>query len=1192
MNTNSGIDLQEKINLIYNLVYNKLDDDCFKISKIDVKNIKIDDIKIGLKHKEINKEIFKYLIKGKFQIISHNKKDLTTILKRFSDSFTFDLHIQPYLPKSTIDSILSNRDSLFSYILSELVINNATTHILLPITNIDVKFKHISNLLKTFNLYDFYNDQINDDIISNIFSIRLKENFKKGITLENILFDKTVNYKHLFFQIIHTLAVIQKVHPTFQHNNLSISNVLVYLKSDRKNRKYKFNNDYFELLDTNMEIKIFNFDLADTKDFPQKNRTQNAYYDLYTFFKSMYKYNKFDNVDSETTKFLERVFLKEYKKKDTVKELFKPMDLLEDPYFRSLKINTNVEKKSSKHKYMKNHSKNKYNRISIDENMFMTNLESDARSILGFQEELNTEKKYKRKEVTKKRSKIMKRSIKKNNQTGGNYEQDSGSSKKQSSPYQTGNNYEQVGGSSRQQSAPYKNVKNNPFLSNDARSTYSKRKDETPPPREPPILAEQKIYDRPARSEGPVLPQAYPPAHIPVPNPYYPHTNPQYAYGYKPNQIPVQKYYNITLSNPVGNHTTVNQVFEDMLPGDTREYTLQSTFERKQLTNYLRSLILETGDGEEMSISPSDKKSLLSYIRLLELNPYNISKNPYLSLSKGFLLYNSAYPIRYNQDKNHLSIAKRALGINVRIYELSEGAFRSNELNDQIDKYNFDVWREIEYYNYVREEIIKKKICQNFTGIYLYTLDSTSRIDYNKLDLIKYKNQPKESLEREIENYKKINNLHHIDPLQFLILNSYGMQKKSFSDGNKEIFEVSEQSGRNIAKYLFKNKYMVLTPGTRNEYKWTKTGIKFLEERGYYKLVDETNRPLEGKIVTSGEIKLLANIVGKQDLTASTTKSLIVLTEAPNNNILKWASPLSESFGAVKKMIETGYHTPDVWRSILFQMVYTCAVLQEKHILFHKFSLENNFFVKDLYSNPEKKGHWIYKVDEFDFYVPNYGYLLMFDSKYVDIEEYEGNAKYNTVTTNPPQQFKINSDTLFDDKNNFPTNTNYENLILNDFKRLINPDNFNINLEKIGGEHPDQTILDLLRNMYNNTTNLTKIRDYLKIYFYDFMNNRIGTSLTKEEKDNLPLIRNANYRVGELVAYDKRYDEYTWAVIINTNIGGARRLVEIIDLNGVTLNVSPYRLHKYPKGETIKQKTKNGVNYDSNFTIETYNIDN
>ena len=280
---------------------------------------------------------------------------------------------------------------------------------------------------------------------------------------------------------------------------------------------------------------------------------------------------------------------------------------------------------------------------------------------------------------------------------------------------------------------------------------------------------------------------------------------------------------------------------------------------------------------------------------------------------------------------------------------------------------------------------------------------------------------------------------------------------------------------------------------------------------------------MKEKVVNSGEIKLLANIVGKQDLTVSTSKSLIALTEAPNSNILKWASPLSESFGAVKKMIETGYHTPDVWRSILFQMVYTCAVLQEKHILFHKFSMENNFFVKDLYSNPEKRGHWIYKVDQYEFYVPNYGYLLMFDSKYVDIEEYEGNARYNNNRNDTDQQFKINSDTLYGnarDKNNYPAGNIYKNLILNDFKRIINPDNFNINLEKIGGEKPDQTIIDLLRRLHNEN-GLVNIRDYLGKYFPEMLNNRIGTLLSKEEKENLLLIRNLNFRVGELVAYDE-----------------------------------------------------------------------
>ena len=1191
MNINSGSNLDEKINLIYNFIYNKIDNSCFKISKINVKNIKINDVKIGLEYRDINKETFKGLKKGNFQLINHDTKTMITFLKRFSDNFTIDIIIQPFLSGVKQESLLENRDALFSYLLSELVLNKKTTGIRLPIINFDVKFDHIEELLRTFNLYNYYNDLKNNDIIGEVFSLRIKENFQNGITLDKLLDEKQVNYKHLFFQLIHILATIQKEYPTFVHNSLTIRNIFVYISTEKGNKKFKFDNNFYELLDTDLEIKLFNFHSAETKEFP-KSKKFNSYFDLYTFFKSLYKMTSFSDCDSETLEFLERVFLKEYKKKTEIKELFKPSKLLKDEYFQPLVINK-TEKKSSQQKYMKNYSKNKYNRILDNDNIFITNLESDTRSLLGHQTALDSEKKYKRNEVNKKSSKRLVRKLKKSNQVGGY-------NVKPIEEVDDQKVLDQEGGSFRQQSAPYKTVKNNPFLSNDAKDTFNKRKEEKPMPKEPAILAEQKVYERPEKSQGPVLPQVYPPAHIPVPNPYYPHTNPQYAYGYKPNQIPVQKYYNITLSNPVGNHTTINRVLEDMLPGDDRVYTLQSTFERKQLTNYLRSLILDDRDGEELSISPGNKRTLLSYIRLLELNPYNINSNPYLSLSKGFLLYNSAYPIRYDQDKNNLSVAKKALGVNVRIYELSEGAIRSKELNDSIDSYNFDVWREMQYYNYVREEIIKKKVCPNFTGIYLYTIDSTSRIDYSKLDLIKYKNQPKEALEKEIKNIKKINDLHHIDPLQFLILNSYGMQKKTLPGKGKEIFEVSEESGRNIAKYLNKNKYMILTPGTRNQYTWTKVGLKFLDERGFYRLVDETNRPIEGKKVTSGEIKLLANIIGKQDLTESSSKSLIALTEAPNSNILKWASPLSESFGAVKKMIETGYHTPDIWRSILFQMVYTCAVLQEKHILFSKFSLENNFFIKDLYSNPEKRGHWIYKVGEFDFYVPNYGYLLMFDSKYADIVEYEGNPVYNTDRDSTGRQYKINSDILFknsqnENKNNFTDSNNgviYENIILNDFKRLINPDNFNINLEKIGGEQPDQDILRLLRRMFNEG-GFRNIRDYLGRFFPEMMNNRIGTLLNKEEKENLTVIRDLNFKVGELVAYDEGYDQYKWVIIIQLNVGSRGRLVKIIDsAGGASRDVGPFRLYKYPQNETIKQNTNNGVNYDSNFTIETYNIDN
>jgi len=69
-----------------------------------------------------------------------------------------------------------------------------------------------------------------------------------------------------------------------------------------------------------------------------------------------------------------------------------------------------------------------------------------------------------------------------------------------------------VGGFDKTIKPPYKSEKNTPFLTNDERSTFKKRSAENPP-REPPILMEQTIYD--TSKSKPPAPQV-PPAYIPV----------------------------------------------------------------------------------------------------------------------------------------------------------------------------------------------------------------------------------------------------------------------------------------------------------------------------------------------------------------------------------------------------------------------------------------------------------------------------------------------------------------------------------------------------------------------------------------------------------------------------------------------------------------------------------------------------
>ena len=1145
--------LEEKINLIYNFIFNQIDDSCFKISNLNLKNISIDDIKIKNEYKEISSEIFDYIMEGKLQLKKKSKNFI--MIKRFSDLYSFDIIIEPYKNYDK-DMLLDNRDCLFSYILSKIVLDKKSSGILLPIINFDIEMKMIQNMLKSLDLYNFFNEMLINDKISSIFSFRLKENFDRSLILSEYLSEKEINFKYLLFQIIHVIAVIQQIHPTFCHNNLTLENIMIF-EIIEEDKKFMFDRNLFTLKNLNGIIKIYNFSQSETSDFKNpKKKGCNKYSDLFTFLKSLHQFMKLSNLsfDNETRDFIDKIFPKEFRDKDHVKELFKPDRLLDDNYFKSLKISDNnlIEKKSSKPDYMKNlRNKNHFNKDQI-----VTNLDSETRSILGEQDKIDV--KFKRIEVDKKGSKKLNRKLK-HNQEGG----------------------------FKQYKSPFNSVKNNPMVSNDAKDTMMKRKNEQPPPKEPAVLAEQTIYDVAAKKSEPVLPQMYPPAYVPVENPYYPNMNPQYAYGYKPNQIPVQKYYNITLSNPVGDHTTINQVYEDMIPGDKTEFTLASLFERRQFTNFFRSEILENGDGEKISISPGESKTLLSYIRLLELNPYNLKRNPYESLSKGFLLYNAAYPIRYNQEKNNLTIAKKATGINVRIYELSDGAMLYSKLSSEIDYSDFDVWREIRYYEFVRQEILKTKVSPNFVGMYLYTLDTMSRIDYSKIDMIKYKNQPKDSLMEEIDNSKKVNELIPVDPLELLThasSNFYNLAHKRTEETSINDLKITKEDKKNVAKFLIKNSYIALENGTKNKYNWTETGIKYLINLNYYNMMGN-DKAITGKVVSVEQIELLAKAIGKPDLTKNSNYSLIALTEAPNSNILQWGSPLIENYGAVKKMIETGYHTPKIWKSVLFQLVYSCAVLQKYNILFTHLSLENNFFVKDLYTEEGSRGHWIYMIDNFEFFIPNYGYLLMIDSRYVDIF----NEQSSTIEkSSGSKKYKINSDILYP-KNEFSDSGLYKTLIYNQFKSIIDPDNFRTSLEKTGGEKPDEEILKLLQDMYSYHDKNQNISDFIVKFFPMYLNNRVGTLLTKDEKDNLPLINNYNFKVGDLVAWEESYQQYKWVVIIAIK----EYTVEVQSSSkAITEEVSKFSLNKYPEAETIKQKITDGINLDPSFTIETYNLKN
>jgi hypothetical protein len=1162
------MDMEDMINLLYEYVYNGNTKNCYSYDNIVLGRIGLEDIKIPLAiiGKDSEEDIEQYeklkndIMMARFKLISYNDDENMfnhIIIKRYSDQFPVTIKVSFY-PKSkrhinSLDQTVNN-DSLFSYLLSTLVLNGKTKHILLPIMNIDINVKELDNIIKDERYMNKVKDMISNNMIHDVCCMQIREHFFRIYNLEEYLRSNICLYKPLLFQVIHTLATIQSEYPGFRHNNLKLKNIVIYQRKDKNGiTEYMgINSDEsYYLSDYNFDIKITNFELSVIPKYygmiNQQNSAQNGnnimyanmdnpYYDLYTFLDDLLKITllqKDSNCDDMTKKFLDKIFppqIREGKMSNNM-IIANPIELLNDIYFSEYK------NKPSKKIIPDTFINHQYLTGKIE-----TYMDSDNYSVLGNQDKIISKsnimnKQYRSIKVDDEESNKLNRTIIENSETKSSETKSSETKNKRIIKQDMTS---QIGGYEKPTISPYKAERNNPFLSNEQRDLNKKHIDEAPPKKEPPLILEQKVYDTskpaPAKSQ-------FPPSFIPLYDQDSNLMNHMYPYSNRViNQPPVQKVYNVSLTNPLGNYTSLNRIYEDVLPGSPYNFTAKTVFERKQLIDFFRNSLLDNGDGEEMTVT-GGKNSLLSYIKVMDINPYIVNENPYENLPRDFLLYRAAYPVRLDDRTKSISIAKNAMGINVRIYKMSLGCLRCKTIGKQINADNFNLWREMKYYDWVREEVIKRKVSPNFICPILYKIDSESKVDWVKIDTIKYKGYTAEELRKLKENDNKVNSLHDI-------------QKQSGVFASMLPKYYRKQIERNVRQIL----------GVKEEDEKTK------EE----KAKEQKKREEEDK---------------REDITTDSGKVLILLTEAPTTSIIQWSTTIYESYGSQKKMISTGYHTPEVWKSILFQLVYTFAVLQEKGIYMEQLSLANNIYIKDIFSDPNSIGSWIYKVDSVEYYVPNYGYILVFDTKYADIETNQSFVKKKD-DNDDKQQFKINSTTLYE-KNNIKDKDTIQVYLHNKFKEMISPDNFNSNMKARGGSVPDEKILSLLKAMYEFSDSSGNIRRYIHEFFRDMVHNRVGTLLTQTEKANINMLSRPNFSNGNMMVYQKRFQEYEWVIFLGDDTTNSRKKRIIRCDNDCYKEESVFTnfLYGYPPEEKILPESKKNMKYDESHIYETYNLD-
>jgi hypothetical protein len=241
-------------------------------------------------------------------------------------------------------------------------------------------------------------------------------------------------------------------------------------------------------------------------------------------------------------------------------------------------------------------------------------------------------------------------------------------------------------------------------------------------------------------------------------------------------------------------------------------------------------------------------------------------------------------------------------------------------------------------------------------------------------------------------------------------------------------------------------------------------------------------------------------------------------------------------------------------------------------------SLENNIYIKDLYYDSNNLNYWIYNIDGLDYYVPNYGYLVLFDSKYSDLES--GNYKIQSPTLYPDKNDKI------DKKDDTTYSFDYKQKICDKFKSIYEPSIFNGKLKKQGGLEPANDILDLLEKIHNDIHS-TDIKYFIKEYFKKYLNNRIGQYLNRTEKENVNPLNTRAYKKGELLVYQERFDDYKW-VLFDSSISPLLKNVIIKDTTSNTIKTitcNNFNLSAYPSSEKIKP-----YGIEENKIIETYKL--
>lgn len=764
-------------------------------------------------------------------------------------------------------------------------------------------------------------------------------------------------------------------------------------------------------------------------------------------------------------------------------------------------------------------------------------------------------------------------------------------------------NYSQTGGA--EKIIPeYIEPRNNPAVPNEAKQIFGQRKAENPPREitptinfqyyQPPKpkdkgLQGQQMY--PQYSQQMMLPAMYP-GYFGFP---YSRPLPQYVLP------PVVKNIHITTDGPTARHQRLALIHEDVMPAKPFVPSSTTLGERLNMYQFIRSSIFSNTDGEDISMDGTESvqsggaQSLLSYIKFGDLNPYNtykLSNNIYRGMPEGYLIYRTCYPIR--ESEGSAICAKDSTGVNVRIYKMLEGSFLVNKINpDSFSKY--DEWREVAFYEYLRENIIKKKICPHFTTLYGYFISEKCNIDFDAIEEAKFGSKKMETgvepqYITQIELDEKKNKDCTIDDKQLQV-------KKAFVESLDEEGNFVETIISTKDDTVYKNSSnleKVLNPLSVYTTMYNAKNIAKNPDSGFNPFKTSYGNIPKDQPISKIRYTNKDNVIVEVNPYAYLGKSLVLLTESPTYNLIGWATKTYQQSGNVKEMVNRGIHTENEWMNVLFQMMIALYVMQINGVFIRNFSIENNVMIKDLTLRGAITNYWKYKINDMDFYLPNLGYLVLIDSNYKDLDNNTALKSESTFNKIPiTNTYKV--DGKFLGKDCKLNEKEIKDSVFEMFKNSFNVNIFDKTFDKNSGCRPDGKIIDMMTAIYNESMgdNNKDIAPYIIKYMTKFLHNRTGTYLREAESLNIRRDDTREFKKGQLVVYEDGYGTFKFVIYLDTENGKSRILTkgDTTD-DDITIQTVPVTsLFNYSRAEPIAQNYKpNEANLNDDDLLETYVI--